>query len=160
MQIIDGSNTPDSNNAEFAETALKIAFATSDMTHVNQHFGSSQSFAIYAITPDECRLLEASQFGPSDQDGNEDKLAAKLEILQGCAAVYCHAMGASAVRQLTAQGVQPVKVSDNVAISDLVEMLQGEMRSGPSSWLAKAIAQMKSPDMSRFDDMEAEGWDE
>lgn len=159
MQIIDGS-TAEGNNTDFAETALKIAFATSDMTHVNQHFGSAKSFAIYAINPDEYRLLEASQFGHLDQDGSEDKLAAKLEILQGCAAVYCHAIGASAVRQLAAQGVQPVKVSDNVAICDLVEMLQEEMRSGPSSWLAKAISQMKTADMGRFDDMEAEGWDE
>jgi nitrogen fixation protein NifX len=159
MQIIDGS-TPGVEDANFVDSALKIAFATSDMVHVNQHFGSAKSFAVYAINPDDFRLLEASQFGQSDQDGNEDKLAAKLEILQGCAAVYSHAIGASAVRQLAAQGVQPVKVGDNIAICDLVEMLQDEMRSGPSSWLAKAIAQMKSPDMSRFDDMEAEGWDE
>lgn len=159
MQIID-SSTAEGDQADFLNTALKIGFATSDMTHVNQHFGSAKSFAIYAINPDDYKLVEASQFGHLEQDGEEDKLAAKLEILQGCAAVYCHAIGASAVRQLATLGVQPVKVSDNVAISDIVEMLQDEMRSGPSSWLAKAIAQMKSPDMRRFDDMEAEGWDE
>ena len=159
MQIIDGS-TPNGEDTKFSKTALRIAFATSNMTHVNQHFGSAKSFAIYAINPDESRLLEASQFGHLDQDGNEDKLAAKILILEGCAAVYCHAIGASAVRQLVARGVQPVKVTDDVAISDLVEMLQNEMRSGPSSWLAKAIAQQKGPDAGRFDNMEADGWDE
>jgi nitrogen fixation protein NifX len=159
MQIIEGSAS-EGQDTNFLATALKVGFATSDMVHVNQHFGSTKSFAVYAINPDESRLLEASEFGHLEGDAEEDKLAAKIAILEGCAAVYCHAIGASAVRQLAALGIQPVKVSDNVAISDLVEMLQDEMRSGPSSWLAKAIAQMKSPNMGRFDDMEADGWDE
>ena len=159
MQVIDGS-TPSEEEVTFVDTAIKIAFATSDMEHVNQHFGSAKSFAIYAINPDGAKLLEASQFGQLDQDGNEDKLVVKMAMLEGCAAVYCHAVGSSAVRQLISRGVQPVKVSDNVAISDLIEMLQDEMRSGPSSWLAKAIDNQKGPDMNRFDDMEAEGWEE
>jgi len=159
MQVID-SSAPGKEEPEFMDTAIKVAFATSDMTHVNQHFGSAKSFAIYAITPDEAKLLEANQFGRLDQDGNEDKLIVKISVLEGCAAVYCHAIGSSAVRQLVASGVQPVKVSDNVAISDLIEMLQDEMRAGPSAWLAKAIDKQKGPDRGRFDEMEAEGWDE
>ncbi len=159
MQVIDG-NAPSGKEDNFVDAAIKIAFATSDMTHVNQHFGSAKSFTVYAINPDGAKLLEASQFGQLDQDGNEDKLVVKMNILDGCAAVYCHAVGSSAVRQLVTRGIQPVKVSDNIAISDLIEMLQDEMRSGPSSWLAKAIDKQKAPDMGRFDEMEAEGWDE
>jgi nitrogen fixation protein NifX len=34
------------------------------------------------------------------------------------------------------------------------------MKAGPSSWLAKAINQYKSPDPERFNQMEDEGWDE
>ena len=74
--------------------------------------------------------------------------------------MYCHAIGSSAARQLLAKGVQPVKVTDNIAISDLIELLQEEMHSGPSSWLAKAIDRQKAPQANRFDQMEAEGWDE
>ena len=159
MQVIDGS-TPDSDEADFMDMAIKIGFATSDMAHVNQHFGSAKSFAVYAINPDGARMLEASQFGELDQDGDEDKLVSKLAVLEGCAAVYCHAIGSSAVRQLVARGVQPVKVSDNVAIDDLIEMLQDEMRAGPTAWLAKAIDKQNRPDMGRFDEMEADGWDE
>jgi nitrogen fixation protein NifX len=159
MQVIDGS-TLNSDETGCIDTSIRIAFATSDMTHVNQHFGSAKSFAVYAINPDDAKLLEASQFGQQDQDGNEDKLVSKLVALEGCAAVYCHAIGSSAVRQLVARGVQPVKVSDNVAIDDLIEMLQDEMRVGPSAWLAKAIDKQNGPDMGRFDDMESEGWDE
>ena len=90
------------------ETALKIAFATTDMETVNQHFGSAKSFAIYAVNMDDAQLLEAAQFGELSQDGNEDKLSVKLDLLSGCAAVYCQAVGGSAINQLIAKGIQPV----------------------------------------------------
>ncbi|MCX7094198.1 MAG: nitrogen fixation protein NifX [Methylobacter sp.] len=142
------------------ETALKIAFATTDMETVNQHFGSAKSFAIYAVNMDDAQLLEAAQFGELSQDGNEDKLSVKLDLLSGCAAVYCQAVGGSAINQLIAKGIQPVKVHEGGKIKDLIVDLQNEMKAGPSSWLAKAINQHKSPDPGRFNQMEDEGWDE
>ena len=139
---------------------IKVAFATTNMRTVNQHFGSAQSFAMYHIDPERAVLLEAIEFGNLAQDGNEDKLAAKLSLLEGCAAVYCLAAGTSAVQQLLARGIQPMKVAEDADIGDLIESLQDEMRQGPSSWVAKAITRVKGPDMNRFDDMEAEGWSE
>jgi nitrogen fixation protein NifX len=140
--------------------ALKVAFATTDMKHVDQHFGAAKSFAIYAIDPAHASFVEANEFGQLDMDGNEDKLGVKIEALDGCIAVYSQAVGASAINQLKAKGIQPVKVSPGAEISDLVESLQGELCSGPSHWLAKAIADATPADPSRFDDMEAEGWEE
>ncbi|MGR9014527.1 MAG: nitrogen fixation protein NifX [Gammaproteobacteria bacterium] len=155
MHIVQGTE-----ENKFMETALKIAFATTDMETVNQHFGSAKSFAIYAVDMDKAELQEAAQFGELSQDGNEDKLSVKLELLEGCAAVYCQAVGGSAINQLIAKNIQPVKVHEGGKIKDLIVDLQNEMRAGPSSWLAKAINQHKSPDPNRFNQMEDEGWDE
>ena len=141
-------------------TLLKVAFATSSGTSVDQHFGSAESFAIYGVNLESTRLLGISEFGQLEQDGNEDKLATKLDLLDGCIAVYCRACGASAVRQLLARNVQPVKVSEDVSIADLLAGLQAELREGPSAWLAKAIERQRGPSDSRFDSMAAEGWDE
>lgn len=141
-------------------TALKVAFATTDMKHVDQHFGAARSFAIYAVDPEKACFIEANAFGRLDMDGNEDKLGVKIEALQGCIAVYSQAVGASAINQLKAKGIQPVKVSAGAGISDLIESLQQELREGPSQWLARAIADAGPADPSRFDTMEAEGWDE
>jgi len=142
------------------ETSLKIAFASTDMKHVNQHFGSAKSFAIYALNPEQIQFVEAAQFGELNQDGSEDKLAVKFDLLQGCSAVYCQAVGASAVKQLVALGIQPVKVHDNSPIEKLLEDLQNELRSGPSSWLARAIKQQSGGDSKRFDEMADEDWQE
>ncbi|MCX7099637.1 MAG: nitrogen fixation protein NifX [Methylococcales bacterium] len=140
------------------DTALKVAFATTDMETVNQHFGSSQSFAIYAVDLEQSALLEVAQFGELSQDGNEDKLSVKIDLLNGCAAVYCQAIGGSAINQLIQKNIQPIKVHEGSKIKDLLLDLQNEIKAGPSSWLAKAINQQKSPD--RFAKMEDEGWDE
>lgn len=151
LQVLDDSG--DSN-------LIKVAFATSDRTEVDQHFGSALSFVIYGVGPDVSRLLQVSEFNDVAQDGNEDKLAEKFELLDGCIAVYCRACGASAVRQLLARGIQPVKVSEGAEISDMISGLQQELQEGPSAWLAKAIRRQQQVTPSRFDEMEAEGWNE
>jgi nitrogen fixation protein NifX len=142
------------------EQAIKVAFASGDLRHVDQHFGAAESFSIYTIDPLRSSLLEVTQFGRLAMDGNEDKLAAKIAALEGCVAVYCQAVGASAVNQLRAQGIQPIKVTSGTPISTLIEALQEELKTGPSNWLARAIEARQPPDARRFDRMEAEGWSE
>ncbi|MBF0255506.1 MAG: nitrogen fixation protein NifX [Gammaproteobacteria bacterium] len=150
----------DTTEASWMSTAIKVAFATTDMKHVDQHFGAARSFAVYAIDPEQARFVEANEFGQLDMDGNEDKLEAKIEALAGCVAVYSQAVGASAINKLKARGIQPVKVSPGANIEELIEALQQELREGPSHWLARAIAETLPADPARFDAMEAEGWEE
>jgi len=137
---------------------LKIAFASTDMRHVDQHFGSAKSFVIYEVDIDGATMTDAIEFGQLAQDGNEDKLEAKIEALAPCAAVYVQAIGGSAITKLARIGVQPMKVQPQTLISTLVDDVQKELRAGPSAWIARALQSEK--DASRFDAMEDEGWDE
>ena len=139
---------------------IKVACATSDLKRINQHFGSAKSFAIYGISPEAIGLQEVVQFSTYSQDGNETKLLAKFEALEGCAAVYTQAIGASAIEQLRQLAVQPIKVPPESAITPLLQQLQRELVEGPSGWIARAIRTASSPDESRFQQMEAEGWEE
>ncbi len=143
-----------------ANKALKLAFATTDMKHVDQHFGSARVFAIYAVDIEHAKLLEAAQFDREEQDGHEDKLAAKIAMLEGCAAVYCQAVGSSAIRQLLAHAIQPVKVVAGTAIADLIGSVQDMLRAGTSVWPARTVVRRQESDTRRFDAMEAEGWEE
>jgi len=149
-----------SGTCQTADSRLKLAFATTDMKHVDQHFGSARVFAIYAVDIEHAKLFEAVQFDRVEQDSDEDKLVARIAMLEGCSAVYCQAVGSSAIRQLLAHGVQPVKVITGVVIVDLIESVQDMLRAGTSAWLARAVARRQEPDTSRFDAMEAEGWEE
>lgn len=140
--------------------AIRIAFASTDRSSVNQHFGSTEAFAIFEVGADAAKLVEITEFIDVAQDGNENKLPAKIATLAGCAAVYCLAVGASAVKQLLAAGVQPIRVEEGSAIEHLIADLQTELANGPGGWLAKAVRDRRPADHLRFDAMEAEGWQE
>ena len=66
--MVLGHDTEDN----FMDTAIKVAFASTDMEHIDQHFGAAESFAIFAVTLDDVQLIEATQFGKLEMDGNED----------------------------------------------------------------------------------------
>ena len=141
---------------------LKVAFATADRVSVNQHFGATAGFAIYAIDEGHAKLVEVAEF-PADSynnsmDGNESKLTEKIAALTGCAAVYCLAVGGSAVRQLLAGGIQPVRMEEETSIESLVLELRKAVREGGIAWIDKLIK--RDQDSHRFDRMAEEGWQE
>ncbi|MFZ1643289.1 MAG: NifB/NifX family molybdenum-iron cluster-binding protein [Candidatus Contendobacter sp.] len=142
---------------------VKAAFATSDRHRVDQHFGAASAILIYAVTAEQATVVEFAQFGDLDRDGHEDKLAAKLALLQGCAVVYCQAVGGSAIQQLLALGIQPIRVDAGAAIAPLLADLQAALRGGQAPvWLNRAIARQHQTESTdeRFAMMEAEGWRE
>ena len=75
--------------------------------------------------------------------------------------MYCQAVGASAMQQLIARGIHPLKVEQGASISEIVSQLRQELREEPRGWLAKAILRIQQPrDDKRFDVMADEGWQE
>lgn len=141
-------------------TGIRVAFATSDRKRVDQHFGTASALAIYAITPEQATLVEFAQFGKLEADGHEDKLHAKMALLHGCVAVYCQAVGGSAIRQLLKADVQPFKVAEGTPIEPLLHELQTALGVGSKPWLNQALRRQQPADAGRFDVMEAEGWQE
>ena len=139
--------------------SVRVAFATSDLRRIDQHFGSAERFAIYEIEAEHARLVEVAEFGSQKQDGNENKLLEKFVLVEKCAAVYSLAIGPSAVRQLMGLGVQPIRVPEYTTISALVGELQHELKEGASGWLARAM-QSKQKDANRFDEMASDEWQE
>lgn len=137
---------------------LKVAFASTDMRHVDQHFGSAKAFVMYEVDLESAVMTDVVEFGSLAQDGNEDKLDAKIGALAECAAVYVQAIGGSAVSKLARAGVQPMKVQPGAPVAALIEELQNELRMGPSAWIARALGAERKAE--RFDDMESEGWHE
>jgi len=139
---------------------LRVAFASTDRTRVNQHFGAAEGFAVYEVTPEKATLVGVAEFAEEAMDGNEEKLRAKVDFLAGCAAVYVMAIGASAIKKLMAAGVQPIRINDVDAIDDLLQEISRAMSEGGVAWIDRAIAQQeKAKSTDRFSEMEAEGWE-
>ncbi|MBB1093096.1 nitrogen fixation protein NifX [Rhodopseudomonas palustris] len=118
---------------------MKVAFATQDLTRVDAHFGWARNIAIYEVTAEDYRFIEAVQFAEEKEDGNEDKLAAKIDAIRDCAIVYCAAIGGSGAARVVAAQVHPLKLAQPEPITELIVKLQGVLRGAPPPWLRKAL---------------------
>ena len=122
---------------------MKIAFATQDLEHVDAHFGWAKSIVVYDITPEGYQHLETFEFGDKlEEDGDEDKLAPKLEAIKDCAIVYVAAIGGSGAARVVAMKIHPIKVPQPEVIKEILDKLQVVLQGNPPPWLRKAL--MKS----------------
>ncbi|MGZ9115447.1 MAG: nitrogen fixation protein NifX [Methylocystis sp.] len=123
---------------------MKVAFATQDLKRVDAHFGWAKNIAIYEIGPEGHEFVEAIQFdGDLKEDGNEDKLAPKIDAIKNCAILYVAAIGGSGAARVVANNIHPMKVNQPEAISDLLDKLQEVLRGVPPPWLRKAMTKGK-----------------
>jgi len=119
---------------------MKIAFATQDLKRVDAHFGWAKNIAIYEISPEDHRFLEAVQFdGHLQEDGNEDKLTPKLNAIADCAILYVAAIGGSGAARVVAKNIHPVKVGQPEDIGEILDKLQAVLKGTPPPWLRKAL---------------------
>jgi len=119
---------------------MKIAFATQDLKRVDAHFGWAKNIAIYEISSQGHRLVEAVQFdGDLHEDGNEDKLTPKLNAIADCAILYVAAIGGSGAARVVAKKIHPIKVAQPEDIVEILGRLQSVLAGTPPPWLRKAM---------------------
>ena len=133
---------------------MKVAFATEDMLHVDAHFGWAKNLAIYQISAENHRFVEAIQFdGDLKEDGSEDKLLPKIDAIRDCAILYVAAIGGSAAAKVVNAKVHPIKVLHPEPIAELLERLQKVLQGTPPPWLRKALTKGQERAVN-FDDEE------
>ena len=131
---------------------MKVAFATQDLKRVDAHFGWAKNIAIYELSADGHEFIEAIQFeGDLQEDGNEDKLAPKLEAIKDCAILYVAAIGGSGAARVVAMGIHPMKVPQPEPIAELLEKLRGVLQGTPPPWLRKVLAKEGKGEERSFD---------
>ncbi|MGO8919750.1 MAG: nitrogen fixation protein NifX [Stellaceae bacterium] len=134
---------------------MKVAFATQDLKRVDAHFGWAKNIAIYEISATGHRFLEAVQFaGDLQEDGNEDKLAPKIEAIKDCAILYVAAIGGSGAARVVASNIHPMKVNQPEEIADLLAKLGDVLKGVPPPWLRKALAKGQERALDFDDEVE------
>lgn len=140
---------------EAAAGTLRLAFASRNRSHIDQHFGAAEGFVLYTLDAERARLAGVLAFPPENMDGNENKLAERIAALAGADAVYCLAAGNSAIRQLLAMGIQPMRVDEPKQIDEVLHALRNAIRHGGLSWVDRCL---RRGDSERFERMLEEGW--
>ena len=133
---------------------MKIAFATQDLKRVDAHFGWAKNIAIYDVSPQGYQFLESVQFdGDLQQDGNEDKLAPKIEAIKDCTILYVAAIGGSGAARVVASNIHPMKVNQPEEITDLLDKLTVVLKGAPPPWLRKALLKDRDRTLDFEDNM-------
>lgn len=132
---------------------MKVAFATQDLKRVDAHFGWAKHIAIYDLEPEGHTFLEAVEFeGDLKEDGDEDKLAPKIEAIKDCAILYVAAIGGSGAARVVANNIHPMKVNQPENILELLDKLQDVLNGNPPPWLRKVMMKGKERSFDEFDD--------
>ena len=134
---------------------MKVAFATQDMQRVDAHFGWAKNIAVYDVRADGYDFIESFTFeGDLKEDGDEDKLAPKIDAIRDCAILYIAAIGGSGAARVVASKIHPIKVSQPEAIMDILDKLQDVVKGTPPPWLRKALLKDQERVMNFEDEVE------
>ena len=125
---------------------MKVAFASSDNHHIDQHFGWAEKFAIWDVQMDQACFSGMVQV-QSDGADSEDKIAARVGALSDCAIVYVTQIGGPAAAKLVALKIHPIKSKGEgqETIPEVVEKLQQVLQGNPPPWLRKAMLKDERP---------------
>jgi len=119
---------------------MKVAFASTDKVHIDEHFGQAEAFCLWNIGPDAAAFCGVVQVKPDTEAGHsDDKIEARAAALADCALVYVAEIGGPAAARLVAKRIHPIKSKDQEPITVVVEKLQEVLRNNPPPWLKKAM---------------------
>jgi len=133
---------------------MKVAFASTRGTTVDEHFGRAGAFAIYDITPEGATFLELRKVAEGDLDQevvvtrgmgdlHDAAVASKIDKLADAKIVYFTEIGGPSAAKLVRRGVMPLKTGASTSIDQLCEQLVETMRTNPAPWMRKALAAEK-----------------
>ena len=142
------------------EPFVTISFTTSDLKVVDEHLGSATRLARYKVTSTSHEFIGVTEFSETRQDGNENKLIDKFDALAGCDAVFCLAVGASAVKQLMERQIQPIKLGERSSIIEVLAYVQQEVQDGETPWIRRALQRFTTNSDDRLSSLLDEGWSE
>jgi len=117
---------------------MKIAFTSKTGEMIDMHFGQADSFQVWEVGPEEAHFLETVSVGAHGSD-EEDRIAARANILSDCAVVYTMQIGGPAAAKLIARKIHPMKTNVEVGLKESIERMQEVLRGNPPPWLRKAM---------------------
>ena len=120
--------------------AMKVAFASTDKVHIDEHFGQAEVFYLWEIGPEAAAFCGIVQVKAESEAGHsDDKIEARSSALNDCALVYVAEIGGPAAARLVAKKIHPVKSREQEPIAAVIEKLQEVLKNNPPPWLKKAM---------------------
>ena len=117
---------------------MKVAFTSTDGETIDQHFGMARNFHVWEVGPEEARFV-AEVATVDSGDDEEDRIAARADVIGDCAIVCTLEIGGPAAAKLISRRIHPMKTGSEVPVSEMVRRLQEVLKGNPPPWLRKAM---------------------
>jgi len=124
---------------------MKVAFASTDKIHIDDHFGQAENFYVWEIGPENAEFSGVIQVKAEEGGHSDEKIEARAAALTDCALVYVARIGGPAAARLVAKRIHPIKSKDAEPITEVVGKLQEVLRGSPPPWLRKAMLKGERP---------------
>jgi nitrogen fixation protein NifX len=85
---------------------MHVAFATTDLVHVDAQFGSAAHLAVYEVSARGAVLEHVVVLGAAGEGGERYRFADRAAAVAGCAIVYVAAAGPSLAARLARHGLR------------------------------------------------------
>jgi nitrogen fixation protein NifX len=123
---------------------MKVAFASTDKIHVDEHFGRAEEFCIWEVGPEDAGFAGLVQVR-TEGDDEADRIEARCAGLEACALVYVAQIGGPAAARLVQKKIHPIKSKEQAPIKDVIVKLQEVLKGNPPPWLRKAMLKGERP---------------
>ena len=118
---------------------MKIAFASKDNIHVNQHFGWCEKFYVYEVDGKGFSLVDEVD-SSQKLDEEVEKLTYKIECVEGCDIIYVSQIGPKAANMVQSAGIYPMRASsEDEKIEDVIKSLQKMINGNAPLWLKRIL---------------------
>lgn len=124
---------------------MKVAFASTDKIHIDEHFGQAENFYVWEIGPENAEFSGVIRVSAEEGGHSDEKIEARAAALTDCALVYVAQIGGPAAARLVAKRIHPIKSKDAEPITEVVGKLQEVLRGSPPPWLKKAMLKGERP---------------
>jgi nitrogen fixation protein NifX len=118
---------------------MKIAFASKEGIHVNQHFGWCEKFYKYEVDGEGFTLLEEMDSSLKHDDEIE-KLTYKIECVEDCDIICVTQIGPKAANMVQSVGIYPMRASsEEETIENVLTSIQKMINGNAPLWLKRIL---------------------
>jgi len=131
---------------------MKVAFATTRGSTIDEHFARAGTFAIYEVGRAGHEFIELRQVAVGDIDlavvetrglgaAHDDAVGTKIDRLADCRLVYFTEIGGPSAAKLVQRGIMPLKAAEGTSVIATLEALLTAIARHPAPWMRKLLDQ-------------------
>jgi nitrogen fixation protein NifX len=118
---------------------IKVAIASLDGVHINEHFGWCKNFYLYEVSESGHKKIEEINTHREVED-EVDRLIYKISSIEDADILYVLQIGPKASTMVQKAGIYPIKsTNENMKIDSALNSLQNMTKDNPPLWLKRII---------------------